>query len=133
MIDEDNNPIPCGHALPELLGIKLLQNMVFPDWQSAFQLKTNEFCWIGEDLCRIVELKNPMSKVKRLTATGECDDFGNKVFRISLLDVLSSNIGDYAHIFHYCQSCHTFGTTIMHSEDEFVLNAYRFKENDSDY
>jgi hypothetical protein len=21
----------------------------------------------------------------------------------------------------------------MHSEDEFVLNAYRFKENDSDY
>jgi hypothetical protein len=40
---------------------------------------------------------------------------------------------DYAHVFHYCQSCHTVGTTIMHSEDEFVLNAYWFKENDSDY
>jgi PAS domain-containing protein len=28
-IDEDNNPISCGHALQELLGIKQLQNMVF--------------------------------------------------------------------------------------------------------
>jgi hypothetical protein len=122
-------------VLLELLGIKQLRNMVFPDRQSAFQLKKNEFCWIGKDICRIVEPKNPISKVKRLTATGECDDFGNKVFRISntLLDVLSSNIGDYVHVFHYCQSCHTVGTTIMHSEDEFVLNAYRFKENDSDY
>jgi hypothetical protein len=44
---------------------------------------------------QIIEPRYPVSKVKKLTATGECDnDFGNKVFRISdtLLDVLSSNI-----------------------------------------
>jgi hypothetical protein len=133
-INENGLPICPGSAVQSLLADTDIRNTVkdFRARNDGFMLKADEFCWIGKDLFRIVAPKKVFTQVQQLEPTGENDCFGNLIFKLNtqLLSVPSSEMGDYAHVFHHCVDC-SITDKIIHSDDNlFVLNAFRLKEND---
>jgi hypothetical protein len=127
-----------GIALQTLMAFKSVRKTVEirKNQEHAFQIKKNEFCWIDDQLYRIILPKNPLSMVQRLLPTVDCDNFGNRIFRLEaeVIEVSACDIGDYAHAFHHCSGCRITDTKVIHTESlEFVLNAYRFKERDPEY
>jgi hypothetical protein len=134
-IDNDGIPGAPGSALVSLLEHKEIQkDVVFKRRESSFMIKKNEHCWINDNLYRIITPRNPESVVQRLVPTGEIDSFGNRVFILApnKQKKLTESIGDYAHVFHMCNDlCRVENDSVIHSDDtKFVLNAFRFKEND---